>query len=256
MSYTIIILIIYAAAHIIAAMAKKAAERKERERLRIEMERRRGHVGLPAPSAEQPAHGSTDPIWGQPGGPANPLPPTVRSGRPIDDLAARRKQQLEQLRIRREAGRAGAGHASVRTGSPPTQRSRVPQADFELSAQAEEQRRQREQAEARRIQHAQETQRRENEKRARRERARQEQSRREQARQAQAPAQLHRPTPVATQPQTSRTQGAYAQGPRSANIPATRALQARMRAPGALRELFIIKELLDPPVSLRSENLM
>lgn len=263
MGYTFIILILYAAAHVITAIAKKSAERKEQERIRAEMERRRGGAGAQAPAKDQPSatnpvpqdsRVSIDPVWGQPGGPANPLPPTVRTGKPVDDLAARRKQQLEQLRLRREAGRGAVRTAQTRAPSPPTQRAEVATTILDPGIQAEEQRRQREKAEVRRNQQAQETQRRETEKRTRRDKARQDQSRREQVKPIPPPDELHRPTPVIAQAQTVRTQRAYAQGPRTKSHQMTRALQSRLRDPGALRELFILKELLDPPVSLRSEN--
>jgi hypothetical protein len=261
MGYTIIILIIYAAAHIIAAIAKKSAERKEQERIRAEMERRRGGgqapaMNQPGPSnpAPQESRVSIEPVWGNPGGPANPLPTSVRTSKPVDELAERRKQQLEQLRLRREAGRGTIRTAQTRVASPPTQRTQAATTTLDPGIQAEVQRRQREKAEVRRAQQAQEAQRREVEKRTRRDNARKDQSRREQVKPTPQWDELHRPTPVIAQSQTSPTQRAYAQGPRVKSHQMTRALQSRLRDPGALQELFILKELLDPPVSLRSEN--
>ena len=251
MTYTFIVLIIYVAAHIIAAMAKKAAERKERERIRVEMERRRGQSGPAQPTSQQ-AQVAGDPGWGQPGGPANPLPSPVRTGRPVDDLVARRQQQLEQLRLRREAGRQGARSAPTRSDTPPVQRTEAPRRqNLEPGLEAEQQRRLREQAEARRVREANEARRREDEKHRREKKAGRAQERPEQSKRA-APS--PDPRVVAKSDRTSPVGQTRPTAPtvRTASSQNVGVLRSRLHDPNTIRDLFILKEMIDPPVALRT----
>jgi len=254
MNTTIIIIVIYAIIHIASYIAKESAKRKLNQRAREAAQQKQRAAGaqVQVPSSVPPATDGT--VFGQ-GGSYNPTPtplPTQtvpRTGKPLDDLAARRKEQLEQLRNRRE-GRRIPQPAPLRVGTPravlpnvlaPTTVRDLPASDQSRSRQQDREQREREQAKAKRIQLAKAAQQRDAEAKKRRDMARRAAQMEEQRQQQLAEAPEGRP------------QAAAAITPR---IPVKVAdskvgLRAKLMNQASLRELFVIKELLEPPIALR-----
>lgn len=135
----IILLVLFAVSWIVQAIVAQANKKKEQERLaelarrRREQEAMRGQPGAGTPGttaapASTPTMTRSAPIP-QPFGMA---PTSTTSGRPGDDLAARRAEQIEALRRRREAQleqmrrRQASSPAPAQPGAPPTSRPSTP----------------------------------------------------------------------------------------------------------------------------------
>src|SRR5262245_35564641 len=101
MSTTIIVGIIVVIAHLISAIAKESAKRRERERVRQEAERRKIATGTATPPT--PMIATAGPPASVTSVPGPIIPEPIRSGRPVDPLIAQRQSQLEQIRARRTA---------------------------------------------------------------------------------------------------------------------------------------------------------
>lgn len=106
-TWGLIIAALYVVVHVLSALMKEIAKKKEREKQMEEAERRRiAQARLEPPAL--PDHARAPELFQVPQpvrpGPASPstiapTPVPIRTGRPIDDLAARRKAQLEKLRM-------------------------------------------------------------------------------------------------------------------------------------------------------------
>lgn len=177
----------------------------------------------------------------------------------IDDLAARRKAQLEELRRRREAGRSAQPTTQARVGGPATGTAgstgvAAPTASRDRAIRIEPVGRERKPDpwQARK----QEAQRRERD--AKREQAQRPQVRAAQQSQQQQLAARERMAQQQRAAMQAAAQAEKAAATEAASIPATsiaHAIRRRFSDPQQLREAFILKELLDPPVSIRSDQL-
>ena len=238
---------------IVASIIQQRRKEQEKQRAREAAARRQMLAEAEAPAGQA---GQSVPTMTQPG---------VESPTAAADLEARRRAQLEQLRQRREGRRiglpsaSGAGQApptgpraglpvpGVRTqASPPSSKPQsqpwTATSDQARSRQQEVERRAREQARLVRDQQARVAEERDAAQRAASERERLRRAARESQQQSRQ----------AEQRQADQRQAAAAMaigGP----VPVLQ-LRNRLSQPGALREVFLLKELLDPPVALRGQG--
>jgi hypothetical protein len=248
---------------VVAAIAQKGAKEKQKQRMREVAEQRRREVAArqgarPAPPDSGRAVMEATPESARPGG--------------RQDLAARRKAQLEELR-RRRAGRgpsptrASVGKAPGQaapqrparmtpkpTPTPPKPEIRTVRADLRGVREAEER--------ARRERHP--------------EQARQPRPARKarQGRQVRRQRQAAPTPPPIPEPQPTRRRGAVpssgahgtvrptSEGEIGRGREATQrrahhvaALRSQLQDRAVLRDLFLLKEMLDPPVSMREQHL-
>ncbi len=237
MTTTLIVFAVYLVIHVLSYLGKEAAKRKEKERQREAAQRRQLEAGRMAPPSQTESRNpaTVDAPFGTPSGqpPALDVPPSSRrTGKPVDDVAARRREQLEQLRQRREGKRPGtatAGHQSTAAssaGSLPSDvmRKRQPDSDQRRRAEAEVQR-------ARQARLA--------------EQKRQVQAAK--ARSAQAAAEL-RTHDESVPTRAAAVQVIAAQGTFN---PIRDQLLAQLQDRKAIRQLLVVRELLDQPAALR-----
>lgn len=250
----LIIVAFYVIAHIISVI-----EKARKERLKKQAQMQRGQTTVAAQPSATPASPREMPLETRPGwsrtppaasglpGPLPGIPQASRSpsARPADDLAARRKAQLDELRRRR--GQTGAPARPIAPtpsgptlGSPAPAPSRPP---MPMPRQAP--------LDAGRLAKAEAERRRQAETKAARERALQQalsaagHMERQQARAAEAAA------------ASAAQLGGAPQGSQSANaarkIAAVRnvASGAALKDRNMLRQALILRELLDPPISIR-----
>lgn len=239
---------------VINGIIESAAKRKEQERLRqLSKRRATGAEGGPPRQTGGPQQARMRS--------ESAAPASQRTRSRAEELAARRQAQLEELRKRRAGqGRAPksatAGRTQVRIGQPggpasgrpgsigsPQQRpgELIGQgADFEAQRRAREaERRRREQLEARRREEARAAEQAEARRKALAE-ARAKASREAFHRRAEAGVVQLRGKPSVARPE--RGAGAPVQ---------PSAVKRRLKDRAMLRELFVMKELIDPPVALR-----
>jgi hypothetical protein len=182
----------------------------------------------------------------------------------LDELAERRKRQLEELRRRRSAGTTQARTTARPTAAtqqrpgpvapPPKKREkrRIQElrADYRSMREAELAERRREEQQARERRALEEARaRREAEEERRRDLERQRRAQRDQAGST-GPAARHREV-TATEISGSLTDAYAISEERDER---TERLRGMLSARSTLRDLFILKELLDPPVSLRESR--
>jgi hypothetical protein len=231
---TIIVLIIYAIFHVVSWLVQKAAQRAEQQRQRDAMA---GQTQAGVLAGNRGVSRGHSPI------PRTSPAPVVISQR--DDLATRRKAQLEQLRQRREQ-RKGPQPASIRVGTvmpPGGRQSQRPSpvergpsmggAEAARGARQELERRRRDAEQARRQWQSQ-----------------------QQVPPERAPAPPTKPQrkPAVRDDVSAGEIGA----PRHAvtmGRPVDRRLVAKKLTDRKLmRELFVINELIQPPLALRSDG--
>jgi hypothetical protein len=245
--YTIIIFCLYLAAHIISAIAKESAKRKAEQRKREELARQRGETGVLASSPGASSQIPVDPMRSGRGNPAVMTPPMTseRTGTRRDDLAARRREQIEQLRNRRQV-RQGIPQGGGSRGS--VVQGRQPEVQFpHPESQDREAQRRRELEEGQKKRERQEkVQKGELEAKVRKEQTRREQVIRESR---QAAAEL-RATPEQIVAE-ERPNDSIAAG-RAHQIVVRDHFRARLMEPKSIRELLVLKEILDRPLSLRN----
>ena len=232
MKYSFLILIaIYAIFHVVQRMIQESAKKKNQQQAqRPELEQGLPRGGQPLP----PRAGSVPELQSGAGPGGNP-------GRRLEDLVARRLGQLEQLRGRRQ-GRGGQP-GQVRVGGPPVATAPQP-----LARPAAPPKRTRTIAtlapdlvDARRQEPA---------------------PRRQQPRRAAPPPSAVRrpqwpPEAARDEPVAAVMPEEVAAHPRTEVRPPqrrARQLWSRLDNPGSLRDLFILKEMLDLPVSMRSSE--
>jgi hypothetical protein len=235
---TIIIILIYVISHVVSALAKQAAKRKEQERQRQMAERRRIEAGGALTPPTLPGAKRVDPMFGGSTGTLSPtpVPGSRRIGTPADDLAARRREQIDQLRQRREGRRAGQA-AQPRSTAPA--RPGGLSSDPFAATREEQQRRASELARARREQDLRSSKKQEAEI----------QRRREQTRKAAQKAERARRQAVAEQASAPKSPTL---GPMSGHLSPPRGQhRAALHDRQALRQLLVLKELIDPPLALR-----
>jgi len=247
----IIIAILYGLFHVLQLVLQAAAKRKEQERIRLEAERRRlasGQMSSPKTLAGTDDGTGTGDI--QPRvGPA-PAPQPIRAGRPGDDLAARRRAQLEELRTKREGRRiatpstparpvqSGPLSRSTQTPSIPPRVGREERIRIEL----EQQRLRRENEARRKLMDVQASTR---PKDAEQAKLAEERARR-QLQEQQAAMAVSAPAAATRQSVTSA-----ASVVRSVKSPSKAAIIELLRTPNSMRQALILKELLDRPLALR-----
>ncbi|UCD75102.1 MAG: hypothetical protein JSV91_15120 [Phycisphaerales bacterium] len=247
------------AVNVIGAIVKGLAKTQQKERLEELAAQRRRAAMQQQQSPQRPGGASVPPAEAQ-------QPGRYRVGRPTEALAERRREQLEQLRQRRRQ-RGETPPVQARVGRPASTLSAPPAAPPEprpasLAEKMEQARRIEQRLQKRREAPPRSTA---EQQRAQRQRAQQRKARLQRKaeavvrpveevdeRKAQRIQDRHLPylrSPLTGTPAPER--GAYdiARGGAS---PLVRSLRGRMRNPAVLRELYVIKELLDPPVSLRS----
>lgn len=247
---------------VISSIAENAAKKKQEQQLREARERaeaaRRGRA------APGPAASSTG---AAPGGPADsaedgrftiedmsrgpraaaradgerPGAETVADRR-AQELAERRRRQLEELRRRAAAARTGASPAGHGTSVPsrPGPPAPMPSAPSRPSATAATS------ADSRR---RDEAQRRRNEDQRRKSAPRRRDEPRRRRETPTAPVR-----PIEQSPRQAARAARSEVGPPPAgggDTPSTAEIRAMLRDPAALRRAIVLKELLDPPVSLR-----
>lgn len=245
-----ILFLLYLAWHIISGIIAQS-EKKKKQESQIELSSKRKAIG----DSYQPTQIETLPTRSQP----NPaLGPTLSRA---EELAARRQAQLEELRLRR-AGRSTTprGQAQVRAGTPPaapvtgfqapttirpSKAIKRHQADLDsIHLQQEKQRQQKVELERKKLEQN---------------RAAQEaEGRRRVAKEAHMQAErekFHRKAEAGFQKPLGQRKSiaTNAIGKESGGVTRKR-ISARLRSRATLRELFILKELLDPPVALRSSE--
>jgi len=251
-----IILLLLGVGWAVQAIAQAVAKKQEQERLRQVAEQRRQQA--------QRQSGRSTPT-------AQPQPePRASSGRPSsrptsrEELAARRQAQLEELRKRRMAQSRGQQPSTqVRTGqpsqrqTPPTRQPQARPAQRRSTSTAAPPPQQRpylqpDDVPRRAVQRPSEKLREKDDFGGRladlRRKQAEQKAMQKRARTSRAASPRLRDKPideqslVAPDPFASRRVGVDVSS-----------LRTRLRQPAMLRELFIMKELLDPPVSLRSE---
>jgi len=235
----LVIALLYLVIHVASIVAKEAAKRKERERRMEQAERRRmgeARLEIPGPDAE-PAQLQAAPMQQ-----SRPVPTTAplipRGGGRLDDLAAQRKRQLEQLRGA-QSSRPPRPPQSVpgRPGPSPPPR----QAPFQPQGRMDVDRDRLKREAATRAEH----QGRVNRQRAALAKA-------QKFQQAQHEAATQRRAEFESAVQSSEAPRAHASPISRAR--ATPAILRRLKDRSALRELFILKEVIDPPLSLRADQ--
>ena len=245
--YPLIIMLLYVAVHVFGALTKEAAKRKEQQRKKEELEQRRVAAGrLEAPAADDKTHAdwrlspseAVRPADRTPT-PAPARPASVRLGKSLDELAARRKEQLDQLRARRDvAVRA----EPVQTGKPPE--ARLPSGTFSPPAQQAPAQPPPTRITAKPQPSIDQARRRQDAK------ARLEQQARARAQQEQRAASAAEFT-AATEAVSSAAYGSPGHVAQSGDRYKVNLRFKQLKRPAALRELMILKEIIDPPISLR-----
>jgi hypothetical protein len=262
--YTILIIVLYAAIQLVAYLLKEAAKKREQARRREAGERASmGTVAQPAPTTDSPGGmmdgGGRGTASRSTGLTIEPLPPPtpVRKGMPLEDLAARRKAQIDELRMRREArtmgtagptggGTKGAGGVRARGLIVPPAGASAPPSDLggrvtdpmwkdrlEKAKRREEQERQ---AQRERQQRAVQQ--------------RESQTRAVKRRRAESQARLAEESkPPSVEPSDAQVAGVSDQTNTTA-----KAVLAVLRNPAQLRQAFILRELIDPPLALRDHQ--
>lgn len=235
--YPLIFGLLYLVVHVASILAKEANKRKERERMMEQAERRRmaeARLEIPAPGVE--ADQASPVAWGGPGPVLSPAPSTGQRASRVDDLATRRKQQLEQMRARQIGGPSQQTRTTPVPGrgmqqSPPpsqlpTDRDRMRR---EASTHAEQQARAIRQraalAKAQKLQQAQ----READQRRR--------------------AELAEIETTVSEPIKPHAVAAISQ------VHAPLAIMRHLKDRNTLRELIVLKEIIDPPLALRTNPL-
>ena len=245
MTTTLIVLAMYIVIHVLSYLGKEAAKRKEKERQREAAQRRQVEAGrMPPPAPTGPRTLSIEPGFGSAGGPmgttAIPQPPR-RTGKPVDDVVARRREQLDQLRQRREGKRAGSTPPSPPVPVPTAPRMPGPRsgeiARDEMRARQELERRRRSEVEGNRLKQQRAAQQQREAEAAK--------GRREAALGQVLQASL-RPDLPRTRPQTALVTDSLVSG-----VPLRLAVAERLHNPASLRQFFVMRELLDRPLSLR-----
>jgi len=249
----LIIGLLYLVFHVLQFVLQAAAKRKEQERIRVETENRRLAASqMTAPKSiirPDDGTGTGDPRLAT-GRSASPQP--IRSSRPADDQANRRRAQLDELRTKRD-GRRTVAAASPTRGAPTASSSRL-QSSAALPAQvaiderarlreAERQRVKREEEGRLKREQFQAAQRREDAETAR--------LARERAKRNQAQQKL-----AAPEPRTGTAAGlsgtTVASVTRNASkSPSSAVIIDLLRTPGSVRQAMILREVLEKPLSLK-----
>ncbi|MCI0362467.1 MAG: hypothetical protein L0Y44_01075 [Phycisphaerales bacterium] len=242
MTWGIIAAVLFFVVHILGAIAKEAARRKELEKRREAEQRRQLELGrasgpvMTGPMAPEAAS-STLRIESVPARPDRMQPIGT-----VDDLAARRKEQLEQLRQRREnrqVQRATVARPPADRGAVPADlsSSRVSRVDAVKAPKDQREQREREQAKARRLQEARAAQqRREAVKKAARERL--------DAERDSEPEQ----EAVRSEDQPAATRISHSKQVAGAKF------RSKLKDRASLREIFILKEVIEAPLALRGDR--
>jgi hypothetical protein len=240
-SLGVIIAIVYLVARVVAAIAKESAKRKEEQRRREEAARRRGDVVATA-SAGGSAAAQLDPKPASGQTSAPPATSAYRTGTPKEDLAARRREQIDQLRNRRQI-RQGLPQAGV--ARPPDQIAGTSARQSTTADQQEQVRRRQEQERAKALHGKQvRAQQRRQDAEARRDRQKRERAFKEAVR--------DEPVQHPAAPQVAAAAAAHASSVLAGRHPGQQlGLRLRLKNPESLREGLIIRELLDQPLSLR-----
>lgn len=227
MKWTAIIVVLLLAWQVIGAIIEQAAKKKQAERLKAQAQRQQdtARSGEMPPPPAQPS---------RPGG--------MTAQQRIEAIAERRKKQLEELQRRRQARKAGPAGLDVSTQSAPTPTtvrspvSSIPNLDVGIAPGGRERMGP--------------------------------QGTTDQTQQAKAPdttraprqrrASRPEPVPVPKQPTApkikdprSRVKVAAERDVEHAEASKAAVFRERLGSPESLRQVMILKELLDPPVSLR-----
>jgi len=247
MKYAGLIVVLIVVVQVIAGLVQQATKKQQQERARELAEQRRRQSG-----GGEGGRGGGSPT--RPVGRVQVQTGTAEPSR-LETLAARRKAQLEELRRRRTAQvRAGAsqvktGRAAVPAAAPAAKSTAMPRVKTIATLKADHGAiRAREAAEARRRQETGQRARQAEEESARRK-------------------QLERQRRAADRAKRKRKQEAAVQAAARAKVEAVDVYGVSEERGGradrlrqvlsnrrTLRELFIIKELLDAPISLRSAS--
>jgi len=250
----VIIMILYGIFHVVQLVLQASAKRKEQERIRLEAERRRiaeGQMTAPRTIAGvDDGTGTGDVVPRM--GPA-PVQQPPRAGRPADDLAARRRAQLEELRTKREGRRTSTASTPIRPGSPPSPIPTSPRTATLPPQVAREDRTRIRELEQQRLKREDELRRQQMEMQAsiRRKDAEEARHAAEQVRrqlQEQRAASLEA-APASTTRASSTPTASIA---RSVKSPTKAAITEMLRSPNSMRQALILKELLDKPLALRN----
>ena len=236
----LLVALLYLAIHIASIVAKEAQKRKERVRLMEQAERRRmTEARLELPGPEEATTQLQPSAWQRPGvaRPPAPPPPSSRSRNgPLDDLAARRKQQLEQLRNRPAPAPVQRPHTPQpsRTDLPPS--ARMPTAQGRIETESERLRRE----SATRTSEQQ---------RAARQRSAL--AKAQKLQQAQREAEQQRKAELHAMATSFDAPHLHA-APITHHKPST-AIMAKLKDRNTLREVFVLREVIDPPLALREQ---
>lgn len=230
----ILLALLYGAYYVITAVLQAQARRKQQERAREAAQTR----------TDAASRSGSEVI-------AQPESQSIRQGQPVDDLAARRKAQLEQLRARRDI-RAAPQPAQVRIGTPapggpagapfPIQVERVP---VDRKRQEEQAVRRRRELEFQRQRQAKAARQREAQARARKQAAR-----------TSPPIETGaRPVPVG-QPTARAVAESAVRAVLSVGASSARAdsFRRRLNDRAFLRDAIILNEIISPPKSLRTDD--
>jgi|SRR5687768_3544361 len=252
----IILGVLIFATHIGSAIAKESARRKEKERLR-QAELQRQQTGISA----SPTRGEVivdQPIFGGSETATTPMPVSARArpSSPVDDLAARRREQLEQLRNRREAKRLPTGQSTPQrldVSQRPGVRDTGEALREDLASRARRQEAQRKSAEQARTAQKREAQ---AQARSRRQQAARTASlaAAQKARQQSAPQHVISQREVTGQREVQQTQQTQATRSVARQTGGVGNLRRQLKNRASLRELFVLKEIIDLPVSLRERG--
>jgi hypothetical protein len=237
-----IVIIVIILWQVIASAVQNAAKKQQQRQMAEEAQQRRSRAATQTGSGPRLATSTRAPT--RPGGAPVGLPTQTRK----DDLAARRQAQLEELRRRRSQGASPA--PTIRTapttmGQPGTQPVPVPTRQPDIVAGPTRTQR----TELAKARAAEERTRRRRETRKQRKSA---QTQRAAAVEpvavpAEAPAPRRPRVETPVEPDAYETQ-------RSRTSERAAALVARLGDRDTLRDLFVLKEILDQPVALRPKR--
>jgi len=248
------IILVSVAWQVINSIIENAAKRKEQQRVRELAHRRRGTSG-PVTSAGITAQA---PEYARVSAPPTAAPASPRMQTRAEELAARRQAQLEELRKRRTGQARPTAPAQVRiapqvpvTGSQgiPTMQGRRGQAIVSRQADPDSIRRVQE---AERLRQLQQQRRRQQEMLEAQQAEAREEAMADARRRAERAAAQRRIEAARAAARESRAVPSVIPGLIDMRITAGD-LQAMLRDRRTIRELFVLKELLDPPLAARNQ---
>lgn len=249
---TLIIFLLYGLFHVMQLVLQASAKRKEQERIRQEAERRRfatGQMSAPRTIGAADDGTGTGDVVARPG-PAS-TPPAIRAGRPGDDLAARRRSQLEELRTKRDVRRTAPIPTPIRPGtSAPLPRS--PQSPTIPPQAAREERARVREMDQKRVQREEQSRRMQQELQASQRRKEAETIRLAAERkklEVKSRPTLENANPASLAAVAGATATAFV---RQAKPPVTVKIVELLRTPHSIRHAMILKEVLDKPLALRN----